>query len=223
MRKRLSSLTRRSLVGVVVGLAFAAAAGVGLAQITAGSTPSAATTSTTGSQTTSTQTTSGDLESQSADEQGSQESDFESESADNGNQTSTALSTISTTAPLTTTGGAAPGDLGTGQTKVDVCHKTGNGGQHTINIATPAVQAHVAHGDTLGVCVAIAATTSNAATTSTTSTTSHGQKPNKPKNQHFSGPTTTSSSHGNSGHAGVKSHGKGGHAHTTGGGKGHGK
>src|SRR3954452_14478680 len=34
VQKRLSRLSRRSLVGVIAGLAFAAAAGVGLAQIT---------------------------------------------------------------------------------------------------------------------------------------------------------------------------------------------
>src|SRR4029077_13771141 len=69
VRKRLSNLTRRSLVGALVGLAFAAAAGVGLAQLTAGSTPTVATTITTASQTTSTSTTTGDREGQSADEQ----------------------------------------------------------------------------------------------------------------------------------------------------------
>src|SRR6266516_2466950 len=143
MRKRLSSLTRRSLVGALVGLAFAAAAGVGLAQITAGSTPSAATTSTIESQTTSTQAI-GDREGQSADDQDAQESDFESEADENGNQSSI-LSTTSTTIPLTTTGGDFGG---AGQAKVDVCHRTGNGGEHTINIAAPAVPAHVAHGDT---------------------------------------------------------------------------
>ncbi|MDX6369384.1 MAG: hypothetical protein QOG93_886, partial [Gaiellaceae bacterium] len=40
MRKRLTRLTRRSLVGLLVGLAFAAAAGVGLAQITVSSSES---------------------------------------------------------------------------------------------------------------------------------------------------------------------------------------
>jgi len=49
-------MTRRSLVGALVGLAFAAAAGVGLAQVTTGSTQSQPATSTTESQTTSTQT-----------------------------------------------------------------------------------------------------------------------------------------------------------------------
>ena len=35
---------------------------------------------------------------------------------------------------------------------MDVCHKTGNGGEHTINIAAPAVPAHMAHGDSMGAC-----------------------------------------------------------------------
>jgi len=157
VRKRLSNLTRRSLVGALVGLAFAAAAGVGLAQITAGSTPSVATTSTTASQTTSMQTTTGDREGQSSDEQESADNDFESKSGDQ--TTSTALSTTSTAALLTT---STIGDTnaGTGQQKVLVCHKTGNGGQHTINIAAPAVPAHVAHGDTAGAaCAGLTATT----------------------------------------------------------------
>lgn len=195
----MSNLTRRSLVGALVGLAFAAAAGVGLAQITAGSTPSVATTSTTASQTTSTQTTTGDLEGQSADEQESADNDFESKPGDQ--TTSTALSTTSTAAALTTTGDT---NAGTGQQKMDVCHKTGNGGQHTINIAAPAVPAHVAHGDSVGACLTTTATTAptttaaGTSTSTTTSTTSHGHKPNK--------------QHGKSGHA-AKNHAKGGKGH----------
>src|SRR3954451_138321 len=65
VQKRLSRLSRRSLVGVIAGLAFAAAAGVGLAQITSSEpsrTASAVTTTSasTGTQTTSQTTTSGD-------------------------------------------------------------------------------------------------------------------------------------------------------------------
>ena len=191
MRKRLSSLTRRSVIGALVGLAFAAAAGVGLAQVTTGSTPSTAAASTTGSQTTSTQTT-GDFAGKSADDQES-ESDFESD--ENEHQSST---TLSTTSPLitSTTGDDADGASGNGQVKQDVCHKPGLK-QHTINIATPAVSAHLAHGDTIGACVAAAAptpaTTTTTATTSTatttTSATSNGQnshKPKKPKKPHSS-------------------------------------
>jgi hypothetical protein len=238
VRKRLSSITRRSLVGALVGLAFAAAAGVGLAQITAGSTPSTAATSTTESQTTSTPTT-GDREGQSADDENSQGSDFESESDENGSQSSTTLGTFSTTAPLTTTGGDSE-NSGAGQEKMDVCHQTGNGGEHTINIAAPAVPAHKAHGDTVGPCDGIAATTSSTttaqATTQSTTTTAHGQKPKKPKGHITTHTTAPSSGHGNSNHgssghgtsghagnraAGGSSHGNSGHGH--GGGKGHGK
>ena len=57
MRRRFSRLTRRSVIGAIVGLAFAAAAGVGLAQITTSSGPTLAATTTTQSQTTGTQTT----------------------------------------------------------------------------------------------------------------------------------------------------------------------
>jgi hypothetical protein len=93
---------------------------------------------------------------------------------------------------------------------MDVCHHTGNGGEHTINIAAPAVPAHVNHGDTVGACAATAGTNSTATTTQTTTTTAnttttttgHGQKPK---------------THGNSGHAGNKA----GKRH--GGGKGHSK
>ena len=37
--------------------------------------------------------------------------------------------------------------VGAGQTKVTICHK----GQ-TLEVAEPAVQAHIGHGDTLGPC-----------------------------------------------------------------------
>lgn len=33
-----------------------------------------------------------------------------------------------------------------------VCHKTGNGSSHTITISCSALQAHLAHGDTMGAC-----------------------------------------------------------------------
>jgi hypothetical protein len=72
---------------------------------------------------------------------------------------------------------------------MDVCHKTGSGKEHTINIAAPAVPAHVAHGDTAGACTSTGA-----------ATTSHGQKthkPKKPKKQHASKHTSSgSTSHG---------------------------
>ena len=79
MRRRFSRLTRRSVIGAIVGLAFAAAAGVGLAQITTSSGPTLAATTTTQSQTTGTQTN-GD-QGESGDDQGENEQgDSESES-----------------------------------------------------------------------------------------------------------------------------------------------
>jgi hypothetical protein len=209
-------MTRRSVIGALVGLAFAAAAGVGLAQVTTGSTPSLAVTSTTESQTTSTQTT-GDFEGKSAVDQESEVSDFESDGNNHKHQSSTTLSTTSTTTPLTTstTGDGAGDAAGNGQEKMDVCHKTGSGKEHTINIAAPAVPAHVAHGDTLGACALVAATTSLSTTTTattttatpttattTTSATSHGQKSHKPKKPK----KVQSSNHGKSNHG--KGHNK---------------
>jgi hypothetical protein len=44
------------------------------------------------------------------------------------------------------------GDTGTGGEKVLVCHKPDKKGGHTISIASPAVPAHLAHGDRLGAC-----------------------------------------------------------------------
>jgi len=41
---------------------------------------------------------------------------------------------------------------GEGEEKVLVCHKPDKKGGHTISIASPAVPAHLAHGDTLGAC-----------------------------------------------------------------------
>jgi hypothetical protein len=204
-------MTRRSLIGALVGLAFAAAAGVGLAQVTTSSTPSTVAASTTESQA----TTTGDFEGKSADDQESEDTDFDSESGENGHQTSTVLNTTSTAPVVTSTSGDnTEGDTGTGQQKEDVCHKTGSGKEHTINIAAPAVPAHVAHGDTLGACVSTTTAASPQSTTTTTSSSGHGQtthEPKKPKTQHGS---NHSSSHGNS------SHGNSGHSNS---GKGHGK
>jgi len=193
-------MTRRSVVGALVGLAFAAAAGVGLAQVTTGSSPSTAVTSTTESQ-----TTTGDFENKSADDQESEDSDFDSQGNKNKHQSSTTLSTTSSTPLLTTstplTTSTTGDEAGSGQAKMDVCHKTGSGKEHTINIAAPAVPAHLAHGDTVGACVTTAPTTTSLSTTTsqsttTTATTSHGKNPKKPKKLH-------ASNHGKS------SHGKG--------------
>jgi hypothetical protein len=44
----------------------------------------------------------------------------------------------------------APGNQG--QEKVTLCHKPGTPAEHTLVVAAPAVDAHLAHGDTLGPC-----------------------------------------------------------------------
>src|SRR5262245_13709915 len=55
------------------------------------------------------------------------------------------LAHITTTGLTTTTGG-----------KVAICHRTGSKKHpfHTINVALPAVRAHLKHGDALGACTA---------------------------------------------------------------------
>jgi len=193
MDKRISRFSRRSLVGVIVGLAFAAAAGVGLAQIT--SEPSTSTSAvTTTTQSTGTPSTSTPTENDFADDS--------NEAADPAVTTGTIAPTGQQQAPATTSGA--------GQEKVDVCHITGNGRSHTINIAEPAVAAHVAHGDTEGAC---------AATTQTPTTTA---KTKKPKHVH-STIHVSSSTHGNSSHPAVHvSHSSSAHSsHTSHGNSGH--
>src|SRR4051812_38906904 len=184
MRRRFSSLTRRSLVGAVIGLAFAAAAGVGLAQITTSQGPTLAVSSTTQSQTTGTQTTStgdqgesGDDQGENGNEQGDQESEHGNQTSTGGSSTSTSTLTPTSTSLSTTTTTGADEGLSAGQQKMDVCHKTGNGGEHTINIAAPAVPVHLAHGDTVGACAgatgkhgSTTTTTTSAPSTSTTTT-----------------------------------------------------
>src|SRR5436309_6607064 len=207
MRRRFSRLTRRTVIGAFAGLGFAPPAAVGLAQITTSSGPTLAATTTTESQTTGTQaTTSGD-ESESGDDQGENEQgdgDFQSEHGNRTTTTGSSTSTSTTLSSTTTTGGEA-GAQGNGQEKMDVCHQTGNGGEHTINIAAPAIPAHVAHGDTVGACSGTSTRGGTTTTTPTTSTsTTTGKKPHKPKkeNLHASShsATTGSTSHGNSGH-----------------------
>lgn len=186
MDKRLRRLSRRSLVAAVAGLAFAGAAGVGLAQITSEPSTTGATTQSTGmlSPTTSTKN----------------DIDFEQEGGDD--QTS---STTSSTKDESD-GQAA------GQQKVDVCHVTGNGSSHTINIAQPAVAAHLAHGDAEGACVQ----TTTAVSTSMTTATAKTKKPKHKQPTHVSHSSSKHASHGKSGHS---SHRHSGSAH----GKGHGK
>ena len=215
MPKRFHRMSRRSVVGAVVGLAFAAIAGVGLAQVTTGSSvnPFAAET------TTPSQALAGKKGKPAKNKHKKQTT------------TTTTLPTTTTTLPTTTTAPTttastttttATGAAGAGQEKVDVCHKAGEHNQHTINIAAPAVPAHMAHGDKMGPCpmTTTQLTTTQATTTTTaptTTTTSAKQKkpkkqpkaqkqapkqqkaakPHKPKKQH-------TSSHGKKGGGGKK-------------------
>jgi hypothetical protein len=185
-------------VAVVVGLAFAGAAGVGLAQITSEPSTTSATTQSTGIPPTTTSTKNGVAGD--SDEQGD---DLEFEQEGSKDQTS---STTSSTGDESDGRSAA-------QQKVEVCHVTGNGGSHTIDIAEPAVAAHLAHGDTEGAC----AQTTTAVSTSTTTATPKTKKPKKPKQAtHVSHTSSKHTSHGKSGHS---SHGQSGSAHRTGHGK----
>jgi hypothetical protein len=43
---------------------------------------------------------------------------------------------------------------GGGQEKVTICHKPGTPAEKTLRVAAPAVDAHLAHGDTVGACAA---------------------------------------------------------------------
>ena len=69
-------------------------------------------------------------------------------------------------APIVSTGSAQSQAFGYGYGagKVTICHiPPGNpGNAHTITVGAPAVSAHLAHGDTLGACAALKATTNSA-------------------------------------------------------------
>ncbi|MFL5734598.1 MAG: S-layer homology domain-containing protein [Chloroflexia bacterium] len=71
-------------------------------------------------------------------------------------RTGTVVSTRTGTAIRTTTGTPVP--TGTtapctgGNNRVTICHRTGNGGSHTITISCNALPAHLRHGDTVGPC-----------------------------------------------------------------------
>jgi hypothetical protein len=206
VQKRLS-FRRRTVVVAVVSLAFAAAAGVGLAQITAGPSPTAAAVSTT------TQSTTDPTTSSTSGEENDLAKDDEHDAKKSGEQTTS----------------ADDHDGGQGQEKVDVCHVTGSGKSHTINIAEPAVAAHVAHGDTKGEC---AETTTTAAVkpqhsrkthvkktkpAHVTAHVSHGKPTHvshaKPTHTPHGKPTPNVNSdhqtHGNSAGGGDSSHGNG--------------
>ena len=174
MPRRFHRMSRRAVVGAVVGLAFAAVAGMGLAQITTGSSlnPFSAET------TTQSQALAGKKGKPAKNKHKKQTT------------TTTTLPTTTTTLPTTTTAATttastttttATGAAGAGQAKVDVCHKAGEHNQHTINIATPAVPAHMAHGDEMGSCPMTTTQATTTTTAPTTTTTSAKQK--KPKKQ----------------------------------------
>lgn len=59
--------------------------------------------------------------------------------------------TITIIIVLKTTEESIPSDGGNGN-KVLICHKPNKKGGHTLSVASPAVPAHLAHGDTLGPC-----------------------------------------------------------------------
>ena len=154
MRKRLTRMTRRSLVGALVGLAFAAAAGVGLAQVTTGSTPSQPATSTTESQTTSTQTddrrprrtvrrrpgVGGRVDLTISTEQGQPHLEHDvDDPVDEHRQPDD----VDRRPARRRRRRQRPGK--DGRLPQDRVRQ-----EHTINIAAPAVPAHVAHGDTVG-------------------------------------------------------------------------
>ncbi len=191
MDKRLSRFSRRSLVGVAVGLAFAAAAGVGLAQIA--SQPS----STDAALSTTAQLSSPSHENDFADTSSKGNDELELEQTDSKSEIESGSASTSASGPQTSTPGSQ--NQGAGRQKVEVCHMTGNGNSHTINIAAPAVPAHVAHGDTEGACATTPTTTAAAQPAGLVPTT-HGSSTH----------VTHHSFHGNSGHA---SHGNSAHSH----------
>jgi hypothetical protein len=211
MRKGPGRFTRRTLVVAVIGLAFAAAAGIGLAQITTGS-AAEQTVSATASPATGTQTA-GERETESADLE-NRTAERETEAAE---IESVSSAQLTSSVQQTTTG--LQTETGAGQQKVVVCHHTGSVKHpfHTITVAAPAVPAHEGHGDEVGAAcptttTAAATTVAPTQTTTATTTAHHGPKP---KTNHASDHATghghaSGHGHGNSGHAPkAVGHGKG--------------
>jgi hypothetical protein len=199
VRQRPNRLTRRTLVAAFVGLVFAAAAGIGLADITTDSVSQAVSTTSTGTQ------TANGRETESADDQEGDAAEQETEAAETENESSTSQQTTSllqtTTAEGTTTA------TGSGQEKVVVCHHTGSVKHpfHTITVAAPAVPAHEAHGDEVGAACPTTTTTTAVTPSQTTTTSAHHTPKTKP--HHISG---HAKSHGHaSGHGNSGQHGKG--------------
>ena len=204
MSQRPNRFTRRTLVVAVVGLVFAAAAGIGLADITTDSTAGQTVSSaSTGAQTTGRATESADDQETESAEQETEAAETEKESA-GGQRTMPLLQTA--------TGGGATTAAGSGQEKVVICHHTGSAKHpfHTITVAAPAVPAHQAHGDEVGAACSTMVTTTAVAPAPTTTTSAHHTPKTKP--HHVSGHAVghgDASGHGNSGHGHSHSHSHG--------------
>jgi uncharacterized membrane protein YgcG len=119
------------------------------------------------------------------------------------------LAHITTTGLTTTTGG-----------KVAICHRTGSKKHpfHTINVAMPAVRAHLKHGDVLGPCTAATILAmkkhGNKHTTTTTGTTTAQTAPTTNGKSGAHGQSGVSHGNGNgSGNAGGNGKGGGGGKH----------
>jgi hypothetical protein len=162
----------------VVGLAFAAAAGVGLAQITTGT-----------------------------------------ESVLSGPPSSTSVSTSTTmSTPTTDT------ETDNGQPMVVICHHTGSTSnpEHTITVAEPAVQAHLAnHKDALGPCppvtTSVTTSTMKAPVTTTVSKPRHAKKPKHVSKHLSNGHSSSHTSSGHGHHSTATKHGKSGSHGNSGG------
>jgi hypothetical protein len=194
MRRRFHRLSRRTVVLAAVCLAFAAAAGVGLAQITSGSSPTSATRADAHDQSSELSgsavatTTETEVVETEAVETEAVETDVESGDDASGARTSTTT--------------------GHGQEKVTICHKTGSTKHpgHTIVVAQPAVAAHIAHGDSPGACAPAAPTP-----VTPTAAVPHATKPKKPKSH-----GSHAQQHGHAAGHGHSGHGAHGHAHGLG-------
>jgi hypothetical protein len=200
MPSRFPRVSRRSRVVVVsaVGLAFAAVAGVGLAQVTAGSSNEAAsghkvkptttvtitTTTPIGTISTITVTTTIPV------------TTTISTSTSLPTPPTTSLPTLPTTAPIPGTTSTASNKEG--QAKVTICHHTHSKKHpfHTITVAAPAVQSHITnHGDTPGSCP-VTTTTTPATQAATTTSTPKTKKPKKhPQPQLLQAPKAAKTKH----------------------------
>lgn len=218
-----------------MGLAFAAAAGAGLAEVTTATKSAAGDLSST-TATTGTQTTGSGMTSTAPPSTTLPTVTTLPVTTTPPPKTTVPTSTAPPTVPPTTVPTTTETETGNGQPKVVICHHTGSKKHpwHTITVAEPAVQAHLAnHRDTVGPCpaattsVGTSTMTPGVATTAPT-TVGHTKKP-----KHAAKPKTHGhpSSHGHHGSTPthVKSHGPGhgnsggDHGNAGGNGKGNGK